>query len=138
MADPGSCKLDVALVDGPLPPPTPQDHAAGYVDGGGAVVTFDGVVRPTEAGAAIAGLTYQAYEPMTTRELHSLAERTAAAHGLLALICRHSVGFVPNHHTSFRLTVTAPHRRAAIDACDTFIAEMKMVVPLWKLPQADG
>ena len=120
----------MSLHPGPLPPPS----TCPTVPGGGAVLVFDGVVRPTEGGTPIAGLAYQVYEPMTGRELQNLATSIVNRFGLLALHAVHSVGEVPNHGTSFRLRVVAAHRREAIDAADTFIVEMKRVVPIWKLP----
>ena len=122
--------IHTRLHHGPLPPPPPP----AYTPGGGATVTFDGVVRPDEAGRTLAALHYQAYEPMTTHELERLAADTVQRFGLLHLDVTHSTGDVPVNTCSFRLTLTAPHRREALDAMDHFIATMKRDVPLWKLP----
>ena len=74
---------------GPLPP-TPLLH----VPEAGAVVCFEGVVRPMEEGRPIAALEYEVYEPMTSRELASLADEVARRYELLALRVEHSTGRV--------------------------------------------
>ena len=128
-----SASVSVRLVEGPL---AAKPRAA--VDGAGAVVAFEGVVRPEEDGRPLAALVYEAYEPMTTRELTRLAERTAAEHGLLAIAVEHSVGRVAPGETSFRLTVASPHRAEALAAVERFIVEMKRGVPLWKVAEFDA
>lgn len=119
----------VRLVEGPLapePPPRPDEA--------GAVVVFDGVVRPTEAGRPLRALRYEAYEPMTTRELLRLAHAIRERFALTAIDVRHSVGLVAAGGVSFTLVVASPRRKAALSACDAFIDEMKQAVPLWKVP----
>ncbi|XAL99901.1 molybdenum cofactor biosynthesis protein MoaE [Phycisphaeraceae bacterium D3-23] len=103
--------------------------------GAGAVVQFEGVVRPTESGRALRGLTYESYEPMTRRMLRDLGRDIVQQHTLTALRVEHSVGFVANHDVSFRLYVAAAHRKAALGAMDAFIDRMKQDVPLWKVPE---
>ncbi|MEM9645043.1 MAG: molybdenum cofactor biosynthesis protein MoaE [Planctomycetota bacterium] len=101
----------------------------------GAVMTFHGMVRPSEEGEMIDGLEYQVYEPMTTRELRRLVNRQQAKHGVVAVSVEHSFGFVPNGHCSFVLQVASPHRAEAISFADEFISEMKKQVPIWKVPR---
>lgn len=125
-----SAEIRIELREGPLnaaPAPSPPD-------GCGAVVLFEGVVRGREAEQPIAALEYEAYEPMASRVLRSLAESIAAAHGLAALRCEHSVGRVAVGKRSFRLTIAAPHRAEALAAAADFIDRMKRDAPLWKTP----
>lgn len=125
-----SASVGVQLIEGPLERSTAATPPLGV----GAWLVFDGVVRPEEDGRLLRALCYEAYEPMTTRELHRLAERTAERHGLLAVEVRHSVGVVAVGEVSFRLSVGGKHRAEAIAAADGFIAQMKRIVPLWKTP----
>ncbi len=122
--------VEVVLGTGPLKRPSPTDAAG--VEGGGAVVVFEGVVRGEEGGRAIVGLDYEQYPPMTERELQRLAAAVAGEFGLLALRCEHSVGLVRVGEVSFRLTVVGRHRKEALAATDAFIDRMKAGVPLWK------
>lgn len=120
----------VALVEGPLPDasPTARDGRSG------AIVLFEGIVRGLEEGAAISGLSYEAYEPMASRMLRELAESIVAEFGVHAIEVDHSRGVVPVGAASFRLLVRAAHRREALAATDAFIERMKRDVPLWKTP----
>ena len=61
--------VEVRLTEGPLPPAEPLS-----VPGAGALLTFEGVVRPLEEGRQLVALVYEAYSPMTERELTRLAE----------------------------------------------------------------
>lgn len=131
MAEP--CCIEARLTDGPLPPCSAEADP-----GAGAVWMFEGVVRPLETGRPLAALVYEAYEPMTTRELRRLAERLAAEHGLIRLAVEHSVGRVAVGERSFRLTVTSAHRREGCVAAAAFIDEMKRYVPLWKNPEFEA
>ena len=122
--------VEVLIMQGELPPACPWRR-----DGAGALVVFDGVVRPTENDQAIAGLSYEAYQPLTSQMLDELGRSIVAAHGLIALRAEHSVGFVANHGVSFRLYIASAHRKEALAAMDQFIDQMKAKVPLWKVPQ---
>ena len=119
----------ISIVDGPLGAATPQ-----AVEGAGAVLTFEGVVRGMENGEPLDGLEYQAYEPMASRQLGRLAEELAARFGLLGLFVEHSRGRVAVGEVSFRLVIASPHRKEGLAAMDEFIDRMKRDVPIWKKP----
>lgn len=121
-------RVTITLHDGPLPP---AEVAA--VEGAGASLRFEGVVRPTEEGRPLIALDYEQYPPMTEKELHRLAADVAARHGLLAIEVTHSVGRVANFERSFRLDVFSAHRKPALAAADEFIDRLKAEVPLWKV-----
>lgn len=122
-------RITIQLIEGPLGPPTAKPPA-----GTGAWIVFDGIVRPSEADRPLAALVYEAYEPMTTRELRRLAQTTLVTHQLLTIAVEHSTGRVAAGEASFRLSIGAPHRAEAIRAADEFISAMKKVVPIWKTP----
>lgn len=119
--------VEIHLVEGPL-----RRSDSRTFPGAGAVLVFEGVVRPQEEDRTIAALDYEAYEPMTSNELDRVAKRVAAEHGILAIVVEHSTGRVPVGEVSFRLTVGSTHRKEGIQAADTFIDAMKHEVPLWK------
>lgn len=121
--------IDIHILCGPLPP-----AAAWCCPAAGALLCFEGVVRPLEAGRPLAALEYQVYEPMTTRQLHKLAEEIGRLHGLLAMRLEHSRGVIPAGQCSFRLQVASAHRAEALAAMEQFIARMKREVPIWKIP----
>lgn len=115
------------LIDGPLEAKVPQriHHA-------GAVIVFEGLVRPTENDATIAGLFYEVYEPMAIQLLDNLALEMFRKFDLIAVHVEHSKGFVPVYACSFRLLVASAHRAAGLAAMDEFIIRMKQEVPIWK------
>ena len=120
--------VDVRISDGPLG----THHPDPPIHGGGAVVIFEGIVRPTENAAPIDGLHYETYEPMAQRQMHAIATDLAQRLGLLRLSVEHSRGFVAVGGCSFRLVIVAAHRREALDAMDEFIDRLKQDVPIWK------
>lgn len=126
----------VSIVDGPLG----SMAAERLPTGAGAVATFEGIVRPAEGGRPIAGLRYDTYDPMAERVLTSLARAASERFGIETIHVEHSRGFVGAGERSFRLVVTSAHRRAALDALDWFIDQMKRDAPIWKSPVfgADG
>lgn len=125
--------IQVSITDGPLPPP-----AARCAHDAGAVLCFEGVVRPTEDGQHLEALDYEVYEPMAQRMLVQLAEETVERFKLLSVEVEHSRGKVSAGACSFRLCVASPHRAEAIEATAWFIDRMKQDVPIWKRPIRAG
>ena len=119
----------VSIVDGPLPPAEPW-----AVPGVGAVLTFEGVVRPAEDGAAIDAIDYDSYRPMAQTMLEELAAAVLGSHGLAAIAVEHSVGRVAVGEISFRLRIASEHRAEGLAAAAEFISRMKEDVPLFKVP----
>ncbi len=125
-----SCeRIQVRILDGALPSSAPWRPA-----GAGAVLSFEGVVRPTEAGRPIVALQYDVYEPMASGLLRRIAEDLVARHGLIALRTEHSRGRVAVGERSFRLQVAAAARLEALAAVAEFIDRLKRDVPIWKSP----
>ncbi len=121
--------VGVQIHDGPLPAAD-----AWRIDGAGAVVCFEGVVRPTEAEQPITGLRYETYDPMAEKELQRLANESLDRFDIMAVRVEHSRGFVSNHACSFRLSIASAHRKQGLAAMDWYIDRMKQVVPIWKRP----
>jgi len=95
---------------------------------------FDGVVRPLEDGRPLAGLRYEAYEPMATNQLRLLAQQVLEEHGLLWICCVHSTGFVGVGGCSLRVEIGSLHRDEGLRAMGAFIDRLKRDVPIWKSP----
>jgi len=121
--------VDVTIHDGPLP-----DAATWRVDGAGAVICFEGVVRPTEADQPISGIRYETYDPMAEKALQRLVTEALDHFDILAVRVEHSRGIVVNHACSFRLRIASAHRKAGLAAMDWYIDQMKQDVPIWKHP----
>src|SRR5690606_23147630 len=122
--------VHVRLTNGPLPP---RRHAPPR-DGVGAILVFEGVVRPREGEGIIEALDYEAYQPMATTMIQRLAHSLLAEHGLTAIEVEHSVGRVAVGEVSFRLTIQSSHRAEGLRAAAAFIDRLKQDVPIWKRP----
>jgi molybdopterin synthase catalytic subunit len=101
-------------------------------EGAGAVVCFEGRVRPTENGREIRGLCYEVYEPMARSMMASIAEELVRAFDLVVISVEHSNGLVLVGECSFRLLVAGRHRQESLAAMGEFIDRLKRDVPIWK------
>ncbi len=124
--------VTVKISDGPLP----ASAEPWSFPGAGAVLCFDGIVRPSEDGRPIVGLDYEAYEPMATRMLTQIAQELFERHALLAIRVEHSRGHVGNGEVSYRLRIASKHRKEGIAALDEFTDRLKKDVPIWKTARA--
>ncbi|MCG3138826.1 MAG: hypothetical protein HJJLKODD_02695 [Phycisphaerae bacterium] len=120
-------RIEAIIVAGPLKPAD-----AWTIMGMGALVCFEGVVRPVEGGEPIDGLWYEDYAPMAVQELERLACAAVLQYGLLGISAEHSRGFVAVGNCSFRLRIVTEHREPALSAMSWYIDQMKQEVPIWK------
>lgn len=98
----------------------------------GAAVEFRGIVRETEGDRALAGLHYEAYEPMAARQLDRIFDDLNAAHPCAAVHFIHRLGWVPAGEASLYVRVLAAHRGEALRFLAAAIDRMKADVPIWK------
>lgn len=105
----------------------------------GAIVTLDGFVRKFTKGRETEYLVYEAYEPMALKEMEKLIERAKAQFEIENIGIVHRLGKMEIGETSVVISVASPHRRAAFEACEWLIKELKRTVPIWKKEvYADG
>ncbi|MBE2179975.1 MAG: molybdenum cofactor biosynthesis protein MoaE [Chthoniobacterales bacterium] len=100
--------------------------------GCGAVVEFAGIVRAMEGGREIAGLDYEAYEPMARREIERILDELAVVHPCEAVEVLHRVGHVPAGEASILVRIEAAHRMEAFGLLEEFMIRLKRDVPIWK------
>ena len=98
----------------------------------GAAVEFSGIVRELESDRALAGLHYEAYEPMATRLLDRIFDELNAAHPCAAVHFIPRLGWVPVGEASLFVRVLAAHRGEALCFLAAAIDRMKADVPIWK------
>jgi molybdopterin synthase catalytic subunit len=103
----------------------------------GALVTFRGVVRDHDHGAAVTALDYEAH-PDAQRFLDD-ACRIIAVETHLRVAAAHRTGSLVVGDTALVAAVAAPHRAEALDACSRLVELIKHTVPIWKRQHlADG
>lgn len=108
-------------------------QAAPVADPGvGALAEFTGLVRGEEAGAPIAGLVYEAYQPMAEREIERIIRELAAARPVLGVRVVHRLGRVPVGEAAIHVAVAAKHRAEAFALLAAFMDRLKQDVPIWK------
>jgi molybdopterin synthase catalytic subunit len=98
----------------------------------GATVTLDGYVREWTRGRRSLYLVYEAYSPMAMREMQRLGREAHERFEIAHLGIVHRTGRLEIGETSVVISVSAPHRRAAFEACEWAIRELKRTVPIWK------
>ena len=105
----------------------------------GATVTLDGYVREFTRGRKTLYLVYEAYEPMALKEMQRLGREAHERFEIAHIGIVHRTGRLEIGETSVVICVSAPHRRAAFEACEWAIRELKRTVPIWKKEvYADG
>ncbi len=98
----------------------------------GATVTLDGYVRQFTKDKETLYLEYEGYEPMALKEMEKLIAQGRAQFEISLVGIVHRLGKLEIGETSVVISVAAPHRRAAFEACEWLIKELKRTVPIWK------
>jgi molybdopterin synthase catalytic subunit len=98
----------------------------------GATVTLDGYVREWTRGRKTLYLVYEAYAPMALSEMRRLGSEAHERFEIAHISIVHRTGRLEVGETSVVISVGAPHRRAAFEACEWAIRELKRTVPVWK------
>ena len=105
----------------------------------GATVTLDGYAREfTRGQARTLYLIYEAYAPMALREMRRLGAEARRRFDVAHVGIVHRTGRTEIGETSVVISVGAPHRRAAFEACEWIIRELKRRVPIWKKEFFEG
>jgi molybdopterin synthase catalytic subunit len=98
----------------------------------GATVTLDGYAREWTKGRRTLYLVYEAYPPMALSEMKKLGAQAHDKFDIAYIGIVHRTGRLEIGETSVVISVGAPHRRAAFEACEWAIRELKRTVPIWK------
>jgi molybdopterin synthase catalytic subunit/molybdopterin converting factor small subunit len=122
-------------------------------DADGALVAFIGQTRDTPgtpapgqeaeaasfAGQVVAGLSYEAFEPMALAVLQEIADEIEVRTGVRRLAIVHRTGEVAVGESSVLIVASSPHRAEAFEACRYAIEELKARAPIWKVERfGDG
>ena len=98
----------------------------------GATVTLDGYAREWTKGKRTLYLVYEAYDSMALTEMQRLGAEAHKQFEIAHLGIVHRTGRLEIGETSVVIAASAPHRRAAFEACEWAIKELKRTVPIWK------
>ena len=84
----------------------------------GATVTLDGYAREWTRGKRTLYLVYEAYDPMAMSEMQRLGAEAHQQFDIAHIGIVHRTGRIEIGETSVVIAVSAPHRRAAFEACE--------------------
>jgi len=98
----------------------------------GATVTLDGYAREWTSGKRTLYLVYEAYDSMALTEMQRLGAEAHKKFDIAHLGIVHRTGRLDIGETSVVIAASAPHRKAAFEACEWAIRELKRTVPIWK------
>jgi molybdopterin synthase catalytic subunit len=98
----------------------------------GAVVTFTGLCRGTEAGAPIAALTLEYYPGMAEAEIARHVEAANTRWQLLGVTVIHRYGRIAPGENIVLVATAAAHRQEAFAAAEFLMDYLKTRAPFWK------
>ncbi len=104
----------------------------------GAVATFAGTTRQSNAGRKVLRLEYEAYADMAVAEFAKIETAIRERWEVIAVAIVHRVGTVPIGEISVAIAVSAPHRADALEACHFAIDQLKLCAPIWKKEHYEG
>ena len=105
----------------------------------GAICTFTGIVRDSSRGRTVTHLEYEAFAEMATNQMRKIADEIGQKWPEARVAMIHRTGRLEIGEASVVVSVSAPHRAEAIEACRWGIDRLKETVPVWKKEHAsDG
>ncbi len=122
-------KTHIEFTHSPIVPPRMEIGAKEI----GAQVEFLGIVRELEDVQAIAGLHYEAHEPMARSTIEKIFSELAVLYPCEEVRLIHRLDFVPVGETALYIRVRSRHRRSALRMTEAAIDQIKADAPIWKL-----
>jgi molybdopterin synthase catalytic subunit len=104
----------------------------------GAVVTFTGICRSDENGAAITALTLEHYPDMAEAEIARHVDEASARWPLMAALVIHRYGRITPGETIVLVATASRHRQAAFAAAEFLMDYLKTRAPFWKRVETAG
>src|SRR6201998_83097 len=104
----------------------------------GAVVTFTGICRGTEADEPIAALTLEHYPGMAEAEIARHVEAANTRWRLLGVTVVHRYGRIEPGENIVLVVTAASHRHDAFAAAEFLMDYLKTRAPFWKSEERGG
>ena len=101
----------------------------------GAIASFIGLVRDTNDGAAVAGMTLEHYPGMTEKALAGIIAEAKDRWDIIDALVIHRVGELKPLDQIVLVVVTGAHRGEAFAACEFIMDYLKTQAPFWKKEQ---
>ena len=98
----------------------------------GAIASFVGLVRDSNAGAAVGQMTLEHYPGMTQKSIRRIAEEAAARWQLIDWTVIHRIGTLRPTDQIVLVVTASSHRGASFAACEFIMDYLKTRAPFWK------
>jgi molybdopterin synthase catalytic subunit len=79
----------------------------------------------------VAAIVYTAYEQMANEKMQLIREDVFAKYSLSCMHIYHSLGKIVTGEICLFVFTSAPHRKAAIAACEEVVERLKAELPVW-------
>jgi molybdopterin synthase catalytic subunit len=103
----------------------------------GGIVTFLGTARDFSQGKGVTALWFEHYPKMAEASMWEIHEKAIAMFDIIAVTMIHRVGAIETGENIVLIVAGAVHRKAAFDACEWCIDELKKTVPIWKQEETE-
>ncbi len=104
----------------------------------GGIVTFLGCARDFSEGRDVFSIEFEQYAGMATSAMQSLRDEALKTFDIMDVRIIHRVTTVHAGDQIVLIVVGAEHRKAAFEACEWMIDELKKRVPIWKKEVTPG
>jgi molybdopterin synthase catalytic subunit len=98
----------------------------------GAVASFTGLVRASNDGSAVSGMTLEHYPGMTEKALEEICREAHSRWDLIDSLVIHRVGPLKPGDRIVLVGVSSAHRGEAFAACEFIMDYLKTRAPFWK------
>ena len=123
--------MDIRVQDAPFDMGAEANAFAALQEGAGAVVTFTGVVRNSDAGDLVA-MEIEHYPAMTATAIAKIADQAQQKWDLTGVLVIHRHGRLAPGAPIMMVATAAPHRVAAFEAAEFLMDYLKSRAPFWK------
>ena len=79
----------------------------------------------------VVAINYEAYQEMANECIHEIREEAFAKYSLVCMHIYHSLGVVKAGEICLFVFVSAKHRKAAFEACEAIVEQIKALSPIW-------
>ncbi len=122
--------MDIRVQEAAFSLGTEADAFAARQSSMGAIVTFSGIVRDTDAG--LEAMEIEQYPGMTRSQLAKFAETAIARWSLGDVLVIHRHGRLEPGEVIMMVATAAPHRVDAFEAAQYLMDYLKSRAPFWK------
>ena len=98
---------------------------------GGASALLGQVRADLIDGKSVTAIEYTSFNEMALDKMHEIREDIFAKYALTCMHVYHSLGTIAVGEICLFVFTSAPHRKAAIDACTETVERIKAELPVW-------